>query len=154
MKKIPLLHGLVARVDDEDFERLRQHTWIAWRPSTRLTWYVVSSKRTGGVLLHREVMGCTKGDGKYVDHRDGNGLDNQKKNLRIVTNQENVSNRTRQNSNNTTGFTGVSFSKRARKFEAYIKRFGIKRPLGVFDTAEQAAAAYNVAKQENHVQTA
>lgn len=71
-----------------------------WRLNKQLG-YVVSSKYNKEtktpetIYLHRFVMGLTKGDGKIVDHINGDRLDCRNENLRLVTKAENAQNRTR-----------------------------------------------------------
>lgn len=77
-----------------------------------------------------------------VDHRDRNGFNNKRSNLRQASRSDNQANRLEQR-NNTSGFKGVSWSKAAGKWEARIKHEGKQTYLGVFDDAVLAAAAYN-----------
>ena len=89
-----------------------------------------------------------KPDGKNcVDHVDKNRLNNIVENLRWVSSSENSRNRSMR-SNNTTGYKGVSFYKRYNKYEANISYEGKKHRLGYFETAEQAARAYDAKAKE------
>jgi hypothetical protein len=84
--------------------------------------------------------------GYHVDHINRNGLDNRLCNLRVVTASQNQANRRLGIS--TTGFRGVTFSKhphRRKKWCVYFKRDKVKRYLGHFHTAEEAARAWDVA---------
>ena len=76
-----------------------------------------------------------------LDHIDGNRLNNKISNLRSATNQQNAFNR-KKHSNNTSGFTGVSYCKNINKYRAYIKYKYKHIHLGYFDTAENASIAY------------
>jgi len=104
--------GKIALVDDEDFERVSSEKWYVNKG--KHTEYAGTNSHIKGKArkdkdrnhnqqMHRFVLGLSKGDGKHVDHKDGNGLNNQKSNLRIVTNQQNCWNRI-----NYKGFLGVS----------------------------------------------
>lgn len=64
--------------------------------------------------MHREILGLVKGDGKIVDHRDRNTLNNQKYNLRAVNYSLNNYNTERIRKNNKSDFRGVCWCKRDR----------------------------------------
>jgi len=82
--------------------------------------------------------------GKQIDHIDGDGLNNCRSNLRASTTSQNHANR-RANRNNTSGFKGVSWNRRARKFEAHITVQRRKSHLKYSDDPRDAARAYNEA---------
>jgi len=99
------------------------------------------------LLMHREIMGLSPGDGLEVDHISGDRLDNRKCNLRICTPNENSLNRGLYK-NNTSTYKGVVFHKNHEKFMAQIA-FGKKNVhLGYFECPKEAAAAYNAAAQK------
>lgn len=77
----------------------------------------------------------------YVDHINGDKTDNRIANLRDCTNSENLHNRGL-NKNNKTGFKGVSWKARDKKYFASIRLHGISHHLGCFDKAEDAHQAY------------
>ena len=87
MKTLNLTKGMVAMVDDKDFSKLNQWKWSALK--SKYTHYAVRGK--GKIYMHREVLGAPKG--KVVDHLNGNGLDNTRKNIRVVTQSDNLLNR-------------------------------------------------------------
>lgn len=131
-------------VDTRDLPRVLQYTfgWIIKR--SKNTCYVkchcpgsgAASRRH--MLLHRFILGA--GDGKKVDHRDGDGLNNCRHNLRQVTPQQNMCNRTRVHPANISGFRGVSWDSSRGKWIAQSRTFGINHHLGRFDKAEDAGA--------------
>ncbi len=134
-----------ARIDAADLERLVS-SGLRWYVSKNWkTTYVAASLPRGGqkrrvALLHRFIIGA--GQGQDVDHVNGDGLDNTQGNLRLASCAQNAQNR-RLYSSNKTGYKGVY--KRGRKWAASI---GVNRRsinLGVFETPELAAAAYNEA---------
>ena len=141
MKTIELSQGRFALVDDKDFHWLNQWEWSAIRG--RNTFYAIRRVRpsTAGTLMHRLIVGGGA-DGALVDHQDGDGLNNQRANLRLSTNQQNVWNQGLRR-NNTTGYKGVS--KRGSRYRAYVVVDGTQQHLGTFTTAEEAALAYNKA---------
>jgi hypothetical protein len=89
MKLIPLTQELFAQVDDEDFKYLNQWKWYAHRDGK--TYYARRQISTKGIRkmlrMHREIMNTP--ESMEVDHRDHNGLNNQKSNLRNCTRRQN-----------------------------------------------------------------
>jgi hypothetical protein len=146
MKRIPLTQGLFALVDDEDYDRIlsyhpRWHTHNG--PYTNYAAAVTSSRYM--MLMHRLIL-STPFD-MVVDHLDGDGLNNQRYNIRNVTHQANDGNRHRQK-NNTSGKIGVN-SPYPGSWQAYIHRSGKKHHLGSFSTFDEAVAARIAAEQES-----
>ena len=84
-----------------------------------------------------------------IDHIDGNGLNNRWLNLREATHAQNMSNRKMQR-NNTSGYRGVHCGASNRKWMAKIKINSKMVHLGGFDSADEAAHAYNKAAIEHH----
>lgn len=78
-----------------------------------------------------------------VDHKDGDKLNNHPSNLRAATASENAMNK-RKASNNTSGFKGVSFHKHSEKWRARIRYNGKSYSIGYYETAEDAAKAYDI----------
>ena len=97
MKKLPLTHGLFAIVDDDLYPLLSKYTWHAKRSGSGNTWYAECAKwnhkyKTKRIKLHHVILG-TPIAGLFPDHIDRNGLNNQRSNLRLVTQSENNKNR-------------------------------------------------------------
>jgi hypothetical protein len=143
VKEIQLTQGKVALVDDEDFERLSQWLWRAERAKNNTSWYAARTtkgkRRT--VRMHQEVMGPNGAD---YDHRNGDGLDNRKENLRGATRTQNSRNMVHKRSGTTSRFKGVTWHKRAGKWAAQI-RVPAQMYLGLFTSEEAAARAYDAA---------
>lgn len=138
MREIKLSKGKIALVDDQDFGYLSQWNWYAQYNG----WGKYYAARAGGkgskIYMHREILKPPKG--LYADHIDGNGLNNQRGNLRVATNQQNQINRGRP-SNNRTGYKGVSPSSGGRwRARLFIKRHSVNG--GCYATKEEAAVAY------------
>jgi hypothetical protein len=102
MKLIPLTRGLSAMVDEEDYEYLMQWKWCAVKG--KHTYYGYRNGLIGEsidgkrhcVSIHKAILDrvISQPDGKpFIDHKDGNGLNNTKENLRYCTRQENGRNR-------------------------------------------------------------
>lgn len=148
MKRIRLRDSkLVAFVDDLDFERLGHLPWRAFNNTTSGTTYAARSEGKSTVLLHREVFQAPKGF--QVDRVDGDGLNNRKENLRLVSSSENGRNRPAPR-NNTSGFKGVSFNKKRALWRADICVDQKQKTLGYFHTPEEAHMAYCRAAERLH----
>lgn len=137
MKKIALTQNKFALVDDEDYERLNQYKWYFSHYG-----YAV---RPRNIFMHRVILKLIKG--QEGDHRDLNTLNNQKFNLRAATRSQNNANHSLQR-NNTSGYKGVSFNKRIKRFVAYTKVAGKYIHLGLFDDPILAAKAYDLAAKK------
>ncbi len=137
--------GLVALIDDDDYERCSGYAWHAYRSLKAKTWYA----KSGALLLHRVIMGATLGDKREIDHRNGDGLDCQKSNLRFATSSQNKINTPPRGRS---GIKGVRF--KANRWEVAIKLGGKSVYLGRFVTAEEASAVYNQRAVQEHGQFA
>lgn len=145
MKRIPLTQGKFTLVDDEDYNELSKHKWHLKRNKNTL--YAVRDQYVKGdrghpirLRMHRLIMNAPKG--MDVDHRDGNGLDNRRFNLRLCTNKQNSMNRG-PNKNNTSGYKGVFWCNQKKKWKAMICIEGKSIHLGFFFCIIKAAKAYN-----------
>jgi len=138
MRTIPLVNGSGALVDDADFDWLSQWQWRAHKLKT-IT--VAVRYQTNGpiVYMHRAVLAMLSGG--RVCHLDGDGLNNQRANLRLATQSE-VKGHAGLYKNNTSGFKGVWWNKRQQKWQAGIRVHRKLYHLGFFERAEDAAAAY------------
>lgn len=144
MKTIPLTKGKVALVDDEDYEQLIRHKWHAIQPHPNGTFYAARRDGERGwryTYMHNALVGEVG-----VDHRNNNGLDNQRANIRKATAQQNGMNQ-RLQSRKARGFKGVIRASKAsrmdHKWMAYITRDGRRQYLGYFDSPKAAAQAYD-----------
>lgn len=149
MKEIPLTQGKVAIVDDEDYEKLNQFKWYAWK-GRNMFYAARNSPSVNGkqktIKMHKMLL---PSDGEMkIDHRNGDGLDNQKENLRICTNQQNCFNRRQPHKNNKLGIKGVCFDKTHRKFRADIMTTGKYILLGYFNVLGDADSAYRIAEEK------
>lgn len=132
MKTIELTQGRVAIVDDDVFEWLSQWKWHAQR--NYQTYYAAREGAGRKLRMHNEIMrflGVEIPDGRTVDHRDGDGLNNQFENLRVATRQEQNRNR-RRRVDNLSGFTGVTWDKSNKKWRAQVMVDGKNIFLGLF----------------------
>ena len=93
--------------------------------------------------MHRWLFGLTKGDKQVVDHIDRNKLNCCMSNLRLVSIQENMQNRTKTQNKTSSIYEGVCKVKGQIKWGAAIKKDGKKYYLGCYETEKEAAEAYN-----------
>lgn len=147
MTRIKLTQGKYALIDDEDFDKVSKFQWCTYRAYNDI--YYVSSRTEEGktILMHRYILGLKSGDGNNVDHKNSDGLDNRKSNLRIATTRENSRNR-RKNINNISGYKGVSWNTARNSWVVHIK-VGLKRVyLGKYNNTRLASEAYSEAAKK------
>jgi len=149
---IPLTKGKAAVVDARDAKRVSQYKWYTSdKPKTSQTCYATTKLRVNGkrtrLCMHRFIVGAPAG--KQVDHIDGDGLNNTRRNLRFVTNSQNQYNLHARRSN--TGLLGVYKVKvsnnKKNPYKAMVQVDGKLTHLGYFDNRYEAAAAYDRAKK-------
>lgn len=143
--RVPLSQGKFALVDEGDAVAARSHRWRATK--RKKTYYAIRSFRRadgtrGTVFLHTFLAGF-----RQTDHRNGNGLDNRRANLREASTAQNAANQGIKRSN-TSGFKGVSLER--GRWRAQIRILGKKVNLGRYQTPELAARAYDKAAREYH----
>lgn len=149
---IPLSQGRYALVDTEDAEWLAQWRWYFWEGYARRNAF--DATEDGGVkrrpvLMHRIVLGVR--EGTHVDHANGDGLDNRRRNLRRATRTQNAYNR---RPSGDKPYKGVHWNKNMGRWCAAITQDGKRRHLGYFGSEEQAARAYDFAAASLHSQFA
>lgn len=139
-----------ALINAADYPLIQHGKWRARWDGTTRTFYAGRTVKFRGrrteEQIHRVVLGLEFGDTKQGDHLSGATLDNRRSNLRISTPAQNSYNR-RRRSSNTSGFKGVFLDH--GRWRASIRR-GKLIHLGMFDTAAEAAAAYDKAARELH----
>lgn len=144
MKEIKLSQNKITLVDDEDYNYLNQFNWYA--NERDYTFYALRNKWENGkleiVFMHREILKLIKGDGKIGDHKDRNGLNNQRYNLRIVSPSVSMLNR-KKNKNNTSGYKGVSWNKNAKKWIVHVGFNGKDIYCGLYIDPTEAATVYD-----------
>lgn len=145
MIKIPLTRNKFAFIDNKYYKLVSRYSWYAAkRPHT---YYAIAYKTGSGrknrllVCMHRLIMGLKHGDKKQVDHVDGNGLDNRRKNLRIVTNQQNQMNSRKHKGSSR--YKGVCWHIRDHVWCASIRYNYKVINIGSFAKEIEAAIAYD-----------
>lgn len=137
---IPLTKGKFAIVDAEDYPQLSRYKWHC-RRSRGICYAYRREAGTGRSLgMHRQILGAP--EGVLVDHIDGDGLNNRKRNLRLCSAMENSRNR-RPRLNCRSRYKGISLHKRRNKWEVNIAKARKNTYLGGFDDQIEAAVAYD-----------
>ena len=141
MKYIKLTQGKQTCVDNEDYDYLMRWKWYA--ANIHGCWYAVRSdyKSKKQVKMHRVILKVSGSKFPHVDHKNRNGLDNRKCNLRFCNSTLNQGNK--EVYKHSSKYKGVSKDK--ERWRTRIMYEGKPFSLGYFDTEEDAAIAYNAA---------
>lgn len=147
--EIKTTNGHTVIVDDADFDYLNQFSWSAVCPNPH-TFYAQRNKQIAKgkfvtSLMHRELLNAPKGF--QVDHIDSNGLNNQRKNLRVCTHSQNQRNQVKRRGKSK--FKGVYLNSKLGRWYAQIKLNGKSTHLGMFELEIDAARAYDKAAKNN-----
>jgi len=150
MKKIKLLRGKVVLVDDENFDFINQWQWYLMKGNH--TNYACRKEKKKTILIHRVIMNTP--DNMEVDHKDRNGLNCQKSNMRNCNHSQNNANRGERKG--MSKYRGVYFMRQTYKNKertyiiADIRVNNKTIHLGYFETEIDAAIAYNKAAINYH----
>lgn len=145
VKEIPLQNGMVALVDDEDFERVSQYIWTVNTIQTKTNFVV--RNRILNTVLQRFILNNAASENDLITFKNKNDLDFRRSNL-IITNRQGVSVRKKGNKNSSSKYKGVSWCKRTEKWLAQIQIKGKSKHLGYFNSEKKAAEMYNKAAFE------
>lgn len=130
-------------VDEEDVPLIGQYHWTATKPRNHV--YAICTRNQKNIRLHRLLVNAPAS--AYVDHINGNTLDNRRANLRVCTPGQNMAN-SRLSSNNRTGFKGVGWNARKQRFRAQIECNGKRHFLGYFKDPMSSHEAYMAKARE------
>ena len=150
MIEIPITKGAIALIDDEDYEKIKNHSWC-WHGDG----YAARGYHQNGRIviekMHHVIIGKAP-KGMVVDHINGNKLDNRRCNLRFVTIQQNAFNSEKKTYNRqvSSQYKGVYWRRNRNKWTSYITVNGKKHYLGLFVNEKDAAEAYNKAAKRLH----
>lgn len=141
-----------AMVDDEDYDFLNQWNWSVFINKYGFLYAVRSIRNELGghrqktIKMHRLILGVTNPI-IHVDHKDHNGLNNQRNNIREATQQQNTFNR---RPIGRSKYIGVCWNKRKNRWQAYVKFNSTSYHLGYFKSEEEAAMARDIKATELH----
>lgn len=144
--------GKYAQVDDTDYDYCRQFKWYYHNGgyAFRVEYFGYTGKKQNrkDILMHRDFLKPEKE--LVVDHVDGNGLNNQRDNLRVATVSQNGMNRTAISRNNTSGHMGVVWDTNRGRWRSQIQVQGKMYNLGRFTSLNEAIAVRKAKATEFH----
>lgn len=120
-----------AKIDEDDYEAVSKYVW------RKVDRYCKAKVGNDDIFMHQLLMGKAP-NGHVIDHYDGDGLNNTRANLRIVTKSQNTQNRT-VNIEGTSKYRGVYLHKRGKKWASCSSN----DYLGAYDTEEEAARVFD-----------
>lgn len=144
-KKIKLSRGMSATVDETDLPLLEGKKWFCLKTHKKEIYYARAIINGKPVSMHRYIMGAKNGE--FIDHINGDGLDNRRSNLRFCTISENNRNKKKMK-NNTSGFTGITFE--ANKWRVKVAKDCKDYNIGYFTEISDAILARNNAVKALH----
>lgn len=153
MREIQLSKGMVSLVDDADYDWLSKWSWFATKRGN--TWYAARSVRGKSrsdqktIWMHREILGITGTDGVWGDHINGDGLNNQRYNLRKANRSQNAMNSKTWHGSKS-GIKGVTWYKRDSKWEVKIQANKVEKFLGRYADLDEARMVRLAAEKELH----
>lgn len=153
--QIPLPRGYVTIIDEVDADLIHLNWRVQLRHNNATGTPYAVRKSKGGMLerIHRIILSRILGrdllGGELCDHKDGNGLNNCRSNLRLATHAQNMRN-SQIRRNNTSGYKGVMWYAKTKKWRARIRFNNQGMDLGDYKDIKDAARAYNEAALKYH----
>ena len=151
MKQIELSQGKVALVDDADYESLNQFNWQAIKAYSRDVYYAIKTEKENGkwrtISMHRVIMNAP--NGMDIDHKDTDGLNNQRYNLRLCTRSQNSLNR-KKRVVASSKYKNVHFSQTHQRWIVRVSKNGTYKSIGVFKTELEAGIIANITMRRYH----
>ena len=133
---IMLTQGQWATIDCKDYTKINDYRWCAQK--NKYGYYAVSGGSADRILMHRVILNAPLD--ADVDHRNNNGLDNTRDNIRICTTSQNLQNKTKRAGSQ---YKGVSLHKPSGKYLCHIAN----KHIGIFEDAYTASLWYDVAAE-------
>jgi hypothetical protein len=150
-RKIYLGQDEYTIVEPADYYKFGEFNWIFIRCNKKpyaVSEFKIGPHKTKRMYLHRAIMRAPKR--KFVDHRNNDGLDNRRANLRLATRSQNMMNRAKTKSKTSSKYLGVSFDKGCNRWRAAIRVHYKQRHLGSFKNEVDAARVYDSAAKKYH----
>jgi hypothetical protein len=145
--RIPLTHGHFTTIDTADYDLANRYLWCAHKD--RNTFYAITNiRRSDGGWTHLKLHTLLAGYNE-TDHRDGNGLNNTRANMRDASTSQNGANKVKR-TGTTSRFKGVSWNKQVGKWRVCIRIDGKVKHLGYYTDEVSAALAYDAAARKYH----
>lgn len=141
MPKLIKPNGKIIEFDAEDWPKLSEYRW---RISNR--GYAVCKFKSKEIIMHRLIMNCKSG--VFIDHKDGNRLNNRKFNLRFATSSQNAANTSARKHKKYTIYKGITWRSKTKKWTSSIKKNGKTIHIGNFSKELEAAIAYDEKSKE------
>jgi hypothetical protein len=141
-----LSNGVSVVIDSADLPLIAPYRWHAHAP--RGIWYAYRHARTTDGRGTTQMMHTLLTGWPLVDHRNGNGMDNRRANLRQASVRENAQNMRAKSG--TSLFKGVSWLNRDRQWRVQIRVVGRRIHVGQFNDETDAARAYDAAARIHH----
>jgi hypothetical protein len=148
-KSIPLSQGTFAIVDEVDFKRVNQFKWYAHKRKEGRNYYAqrnITRPDGSKTIQNLQDFIMEPPDGILVDHKNHNGLDNRKRNLRFCTIAQNAQNKRKMRRKCMSAYKGVSWND--GKWVAHIGARRTRAYLGRFVNEIDAALAYDEAARQ------
>lgn len=140
MKLIKLTQGYYTKVDDEDYEWLNKFKWQVDIKTKDRMYARTTTPQPKSISMHRLILGLT-GLKIWTDHKDRDGLNNQRSNIRACTPSQNNWNKRKHP--NAKGSRYIGVRKEWNKFSSTIVHHGNSYYLGAFKTERRAAIEYD-----------
>lgn len=149
MREIILTQGKTALVDDTDFEQVSKHKWFCHHIGGNFyAERMIPKSENSGKRTYQSMHQFLFPSSLQIDHEDGNGLNNQRYNLRDASNPQNGANRKKQKST-VSKFKGVSWENPRECWRAELTVEGCRVFLGRYESEEDAAHVYDYAAKIN-----
>jgi hypothetical protein len=149
VRQLFLAGGEIALVDDGDFLTCLNYSWSLDGRGYARAYLRGSGRRNERYVWLHKLIGARMGIVGIPDHKDRNKLNCQRDNLRQATPSQNTANQ-KMRSTNTSGYRGVTWHAKSRKWMAMIHANGQQQYLGLFSIAEEAARAYDVEARKQY----